>query len=561
MNNNKTIYLIDGSAYIHRAYHAIRGLSNSMGLPTNATFGFTKMLMKLLKDHAPEYIVIFFDVKGPTFRHKMYADYKANRPPMPEDLALQIPYIKQIAKGFNIPVMEMEGFEADDLIGTAARKAEDKGFKVVMVTGDKDFVQLVTKKATIWDPMKDKITSVDTVQKEFTLDPLQMIDVMGLSGDTADNIPGVPGIGIKTAVTLIKNFDSMERLYEQVDTITKKKQHENLVTFKDQAFLSRDLVTIDRNVTLEFVPEDYKYRSPDNEKLAELFKELEFRRLQQDFPKKTDLSKKEYHAVYTEDELSRLIERLKASKIFALDTETTSKDAMQADLVGLSFSIKPDEAYYIPCGHNYPDAPQQLDKAYVLSQLKQLLENPEIKKIGQNIKYDWIVLARHGVNLAGVAFDTMLASYLLNPSKRAHSLDQIALDFLDHKTISYADVIKNAKDGGSSGFASVPLEEGVAYACEDADITFMAWEVLKKKIEQAGLDKLMDEVEMPLVSVLMEMEMNGICLDIEKLKSLSSSFAEQLKVLKQSIFLAADEEFNINSPQQLGIILFEKLNL
>ena len=564
MNSDKTIYLIDGSAYIYRAYHAVRGLSNSRGLPTNATFGFTRMLIKLVKERTPEYMVIFFDVKGPTFRHKIYEDYKANRPPMPEDLVLQIPYIKDITRGFNIPVMELEGFEADDLIGTAAQKAENKGFKVVMVTGDKDFVQLVTDRSIIWDPMKEKTTDADTVRKESGLEPLQMIDVMGLSGDKADNIPGVPGIGPKTAISLIKNFDSMEGLYEQVDTITKKKQHEKLVKFKDQAFLSKDLVTIDRNVPLKFVPEDYKYRSPDNEILAELFKELEFRRLQQDFPKKTDLSNKHYHAVYTEDELFRLRERLEASDIFALDTETTSKDAMHADLVGVSFSIKPDEAYYIPCGHKYPGAPEQLDKTYVLGQLKQLLENPEIKKIGQNIKYDWIVLARHGVNLAGVVFDTMLASYLLNPSKRAHSLDQIALDFLDHKTISYTDVIKNvkdAKDGGKNGFASVPLEQGVPYACEDADITLMACEVLEKEIEQAGLNKLMDEVEMPLVPVLKDMEMQGICVDTKRLKSLSTSFAERLTFLEQDIFSAAGEEFNINSSQQLGSILFEKLNL
>ncbi len=561
MDNNATIYLIDGSAYIYRAYHAVRGLSNSRGLPTNAAFGFTGMLMKLLKDQSPEYMVMFFDVKGPTFRHKIYADYKANRPPMPEDLVLQIPYIKDITKGFNIPVMEMEGFEADDLIGTAARKAEAKGFKVVVVTGDKDFVQIVTDKTIIWDPMKDKTTDAVAVREEFDLEPLQMIDVMGLSGDKADNIPGVPGIGPKTAVALIKNFGAMDRLYEQVDTITKKKQHEKLVQFKDQAFLSRRLVTIDRNVPLEFIPENYKAGAPDNEKLAELFKELEFRRLQQDFPKKTDLSNKQYHAIYTEDELSGLIERLEASGIFALDTETTSKDAMRADLVGLSFSIKPDEAYYIPCGHDYPDVPEQLDKAYVLERLKQLLENPGIKKVGQNIKYDWMVLARNGVDPAGEVFDTMLASYLLNPAKRAHSLDQIALDFLDYRTIPYSDVIKNAEDGGKNGFAAVPLKQGVPYACEDADITLMAWQALKKEIEQAGLDKLMDEVEMPLVAVLMEMEITGICVDAERLKSLSVSFEKRLKALKQSIFLSAGEEFNINSSQQLGSILFEKLNL
>ncbi len=561
MDNNATIYLIDGSAYIHRAYHAVRGLSNSRGLPTNAAFGFTGMLLKLLKEQSPEYMVMFFDVKGPTFRHKIYADYKANRPPMPEDLVLQIPYIKDITKGFNIPVVEMEGFEADDLIGTAARKAESKGFKVVVVTGDKDFVQIVTDKTIIWDPMKDKTTDVVAVREEFELEPPQMIDVMGLSGDKADNIPGVPGIGPKTAVALIKNFGAMDRLYEQVDTITKKKQHEKLVQFKDQAFLSRRLVTIDRNVPLEFIPENYKAGAPNNEKLAELFKELEFRRLQEEFPKKTDLSNKQYHAIYTEDELSDLIERLEAAGIFALDTETTSKDAMRADLVGLSFSIKPDEAYYIPCGHDYPGVPEQLDKSYVLERLKQILENSGIKKVGQNIKYDWMVLARHGVDPAGAVFDTMLASYLLNPAKRSHSLDQIALDFLDYRTIPYSDVIKNAEDGGKNGFAAVPLEQGVPYACEDADITLMAWQALKKEIEQAGLDKLMDEVEMPLVLVLMEMELSGICVDTERLKTLSASLEKRLQSLKQRIFLSAGEEFNINSSQQLGSILFEKLNL
>lgn len=561
MNNNKTIYLIDGSAYIYRAYHAIRSLSNSRGLPTNAIFGFTRMLMKLIKERAPEYMVIFFDVKGPTFRHAMYADYKANRPPMPEDLIVQIPYIKDITRSFNLPVMEMEGFEADDLIGTAAQKAEEQGFKVVIVTGDKDFVQLVTERSIIWDPMKDKIIDSNTVKKEFDLEPMQMIDVMGLSGDKADNIPGVPGIGPKTAVGLIQNFNSMDHLYDQVDTITKKKQHENLVQFKEQAFLSKRLVTIDRKVPFAFMPEDYQSKAPDNEKLAGLFKELEFRNLQQEFPKKTDLSKKNYHAVYTENEFEELIKHLESANMFALDTETTSKNAMQADLVGISFSINPNEAYYIPCGHDYSDAPKQLDKVYVLERLKQLLENPEIKKVGQNIKYDWIVLARHDVNLAGVLFDTMLASYLLNPSKRAHSLDQIALDFLDHKTISYAEVIKDVKDGKKTGFAGVPLEKGVPYACEDADITLMAFKMLRKEIEQAGLARLMAEVEMPLVTVLTEMEISGICVDKERLKSLSNSYAKQLKSLKQNIYTEAGEEFNINSSQQLGTILFEKLNL
>jgi len=291
MKKNKTLYLIDGTAYIYRAYHAIRGLTNSKGLPTNAAFGFTRILIKLIEDRSPEYVVMFFDAKGPTFRHEIYKDYKANRPPMPEDLSVQIPHIKKITQGFNIPVIEMQGFEADDLIGTFRLKAEGAGFSVVMVTGDKDFVQLVTDKAIIWDPMKDETINIKTVRESFGVEPNQMIDVMGLSGDTSDNIPGVPGIGPKTALALIKTFGSMDRLYEQLDKITKKKQQQNLVQYKAQAFLSKELVKINTKVPVTFDPQDFKLKEPDNDRLSSLFKMLEFRQLQKNFPKKADLSK------------------------------------------------------------------------------------------------------------------------------------------------------------------------------------------------------------------------------------------------------------------------------
>ncbi|MBW2739185.1 MAG: DNA polymerase I, partial [Deltaproteobacteria bacterium] len=297
MYKDKTIYLIDGSAYIYRAYHAIRGLSNSKGLPTNAAFGFTKILLKLIEDRNPEYAGMFFDVKGPTFRHEMFDAYKANRPPMPEDLSIQIPYIKDITKGFNIPVIEMSGYEADDLIGTLARKAEEAGFSVIMVTGDKDFMQLVTDKSIIWDPMKEKTIDGNVIRDTYGLEPRQMVDVMGLSGDSADNIPGVPGIGPKTAVSLIKTFESIELLYEQVDAVKKKKQHENLVRYKEQALLSKELVRINDKVPLSFTPEDFKYRAPDSAVLSGLFKKLEFRQLQQSVIKRADLSKKKYKAV------------------------------------------------------------------------------------------------------------------------------------------------------------------------------------------------------------------------------------------------------------------------
>ncbi len=559
MYKDKTIYLIDGSAYIYRAYHAIRGLSNSKGLPTNAVLGFTKMLLKLIEDRNPEYVGMFFDVKGPTFRHEMFDAYKANRPPMPEDLSIQIPYIKDITKGFNIPVVEMSGYEADDLIGTLARKAEEAGFSVIMVTGDKDFMQLVTDKSIIWDPMKEKTIDSDFIKDTYGLEPRQMVDVMGLSGDSADNIPGVPGMGPKTSLALIKTFGSMERLYEQVDTIKKKKQHENLVRYKEQALLSRELVKINDSVPLSFTPEDFKYKAPDSAVLSGLFKKLEFRQLQQSVIKRADLSKKKYKAVLSIDELSDLISILETSGLFALDTETTSKDPMAAELVGLSFSVKADEAFYIPCAHEYKDAPKQLKRDEVLKMLKPVLENHKLKKIGQNIKYDWIVLKRHGINLSGVIFDTMLASYLINPSKRAHNLDQIALDFLDHKTISYQEVAGKGKK--ASCFSKVSLEKAVPYACEDADITLMAYNVLMPMLKDMGLEELFEKVEMPLVPVLMKMEMTGINVDREKLMVLSKSFEHQLDQLESSIYSIAGEEFNIRSSQQLGKILFEKLKL
>ncbi|MFV9644560.1 MAG: DNA polymerase I [Desulfobacterales bacterium] len=560
MNKEKTLYLIDGSAYIYRAYHAIQSLTNSKGLPTNAAFGFTRMLLKLIEERAPEYVAMFFDAKGPTFRHKIYKEYKANRPPMPDDLSVQIPYIKDITKGFNVPVIEMSGYEADDLIGTLSTVAEKAGFNVVMVTGDKDFMQLVTDKAIIWDPMKDKIIDAEAIQKTFGMKPLQIIDVMGLSGDTADNIPGVPGVGPKTAIDLIKTYQSMELLYERIDTVKKKKLHENLVKYKDQAFLSRELVTINTSLPLSFNPEEFKSKTPDNNILSRLFKDLEFRQLQQAFPPKSDLSKKKYKTVFSIDDISDLANNLERTGLFAVDTETTSVNPMQAKLVGLSFSSKPDEAFYIPCGHDYPGVPDQPGFVEVLNLLKPVLENPDIKKIGQNIKYDWIVLARHGINLSGIVFDTMIASYLLNPSKRAHNLDQIALDFLDHRTITYKEVTGGKSKKGSC-FSHVLIEKAGPYACEDADITLMAYDALKPMLKEARLEELFEKVEMPLVPVLMKMEMTGICVDKEKLSLLSKSFEHQLEGLKSSIYSIAGEEFNINSSQQLGRILFEKLKL
>jgi len=558
-NTENVIYLVDGSSYIYRAYHAIQGLSNSQGLPTNATFGFTRMLIKLLEDRLPEYLIMLFDSKGPTFRHKIYEEYKANRPPMPEDLSIQIPYIKEVTRGLNLPLLELEGYEADDLIGTLAAKAEEAGFSVVMVTGDKDFMQLVTENIHIWDPMKDKTITIETIRESFGLEPEQITDVMGLSGDTSDNIPGVPGIGPKTAIALIQTYGNIDQLYQNVDNITQKKQKENLIKFKDQAYLSRRLVKIDSQAPVEFKPENSRLGTADNDKLSKLFKFLEFRQLQQNYPAQSDLRGKNYQGIRNLTALKDLVILLKKSERFSIDTETTSQDPMKAKLVGLSFSVRAGEAFYIPCGHTSENGSMQLKQELVLEQLRPVLENPDLKKIGQNIKYDWLVLNRHGISLKGVCFDTMVASYLINPSKRAHNLDQIALDFLNHKTISYEEVTGKGKN--AIRFDQVPLDKALPYACEDADITLMAADVLKPRLKKIGVMELFEKVELPLIPVLMRMEQKGIFVDIQRLQALSKSFGFQLQQLEQEIYSFAGEKFNINSSQQLGQILFEKLNL
>lgn len=560
MSEQKKVYLIDGTAYIHRAYHAVRSLSTSKGFPSNAIFGFTRMMIKLIEDKSPEYAAMFFDSKGPTFRHKMYADYKANRPPMADDMAVQIPYIKEVTKGFNIPIFELSEYEADDLIGTVAKKAASEGYDVVMVTGDKDFMQLITDKIIIWDPMKDELIDRDAVYEKYGLEPAQMLDVLGLAGDSADNIPGVPGIGPKTAIALLKTYASMDGVYEQVDQIKAVKQREKLVANKDQAYLSKELATINTSVPIAIDTSSFKLIGPDNTKLATLFKELEFRQLQKAYPIKTDLSQKKYHPILDETALSDLILLLEQTGVFAVDTETTSVNPMTAKLVGLSFSVKPDEAFYIPCAHNYPGVPKQLGLDTVLEKLKPVLESPDIKKIGQNIKYDWAVLQRHGVDLDGVIFDTMLASYLINPEKRAHGLDQIALDFLDHKMISYAEVTASDEEK-INNFSEVSIEKAVPYACEDADITLAACEIFKPMLESKGLTNLLETVEMPLVPVLMRMETAGIRVDKDRLIELSKDLTFQLEQIKEKIYAIAGEEFNINSSQQLGVVLFEKLQL
>ncbi|MBU2481291.1 MAG: DNA polymerase I, partial [Proteobacteria bacterium] len=458
MADPKKIYLIDGSAYLYRAFHAIRSLATSTGHPTNATFGFARILLKLLKDHHPEYAVIFFDVKGPTFRHKIYDQYKANRPPMPDELSIQIPDIKRLINAFNIPIVEKIGFEADDLVGTYSKIAQDKGFEVVMVTGDKDFIQLVTDRCILWDPMKDTITDVKKISEDMDIEPEQFIHVLGLAGDASDNIPGVKGIGPKTAIKLIAEFGSIENLYDNLDTLEKKKKlYDSLVEYRDSAFLSRDLATIDTKVKLKEDIETFRINEIDTKKAFDLFREFEFKTLATEFARKADKTEKLYKLVTEIKELEKLAHVLENKGLFAIDTETTSKYPTQASLVGISFSYQENRGFYIPVGHTFPDDIEQPSKDEVLRIFRPVLENPDIKKVGQNIKYDYIVLAGCGIRMQGIAFDTMIASHLLNPAVRTHSLDRIAMDLFGYKTISYEEITGKGKT--QIGFESVPISK------------------------------------------------------------------------------------------------------
>jgi DNA polymerase-1 len=382
---------------------------------------------------------------------------------------------------------------------------------------------------------------------------------MALAGDTSDNIPGVPGIGEKTAVSLIKTFGSLESILKNLDSVSRKKLRESLGTFHEQAMLSRRLVTINTEVPVSVELASLKVTDPDARKLASLFKKLEFQRLQKQFPAKTDLSQKSYRVILQDEALSGLIDELKQAGIFALDIETTAKDPMRAEIVGLSFACRPNEAAYIPLGHRYSDSPEQLDTDHTLASLKPLLEDSKLAKVGQNIKFDWIVLKRSGIQLQGVTFDTMVASYLLNPTRRAHNLEGIAAEYLDHRMISYKEVTGGGKK--DKGFDRVPIEDAVTYACEDADITLMAHDLLKPKLHAGGFDSLFKEVEMPLTRVLVDMEMSGICVDRDRLEVVSKDFERQLHNVEDRIYAIAGETFNIQSHQQLGRILFEKLKL
>ncbi|MRR58843.1 MAG: DNA polymerase I [Deltaproteobacteria bacterium] len=558
MAEKEILYLIDGSSYIYRAYYAIRHLSSPKGFPTNALYGFTQMLLKVIKDRKPDHVAVVFDHGRQTFRTELYPEYKANRSAMPDDLVPQIAPIKEMVRAFNIPVLEKQGFEADDIIGTIARECEQTGLAVVVVTGDKDLMQIVTANVTLLDTMKDQVSGIPEVLERFGVEPERVVEILGLAGDTSDNIPGVPGIGEKTALKLIQEFGSLDALLERAAEV-KGKTGERIREFADQARLSRKLATIDRHAPVDYRYEDLAASPPDTKRLADLFREYGFTTLMKELTSEASLSTAGYRTVLSEQDFSALLRELAAVPAFAVDLETTSLNPLDAEIVGLSFSFRDHEAWYVPVGHCYPGAPAQLSREQVLSALTPLMIDPEKPKIGQNIKYDYQVLRRHGIELQGLWCDTMLASYLLNPLRSSHGLDSLAVEFLDHKMISYQEVAGKGKE--QINFSQVPLERAAVYSCEDADATFLLQRIFLPRLTTAGMDSLFFGLEMPLVKILAEMELQGVRLDLPLLRELSGMFAGQLANLEKEIFASAGCEFNINSPKQLGEVLFERLKL
>ncbi|MBW4055578.1 MAG: DNA polymerase I [Proteobacteria bacterium] len=592
MSSQETLYLVDGSSYIYRAYYAIRHLSSPSGFPTNAIFGFIQMLLKLLKDYQPEHVAVVFDAGRITFRTEMYPEYKANRAAMPDDLRVQMEPIREVVRAFNIPTLELQGFEADDIIGTLAGRFSAQGGNVVVVTGDKDLMQIVTDHVTLLDTMKGKESGISDVVERFGVGPELVTDILGLAGDSSDNIPGVPGIGEKTAAKLILEFGSLDALLARADEV-KGKNGEKLREFREQALLSRRLATIELNVPLAVDLETLTAREPDQKSLNAIFKKFGFTSLIKELTGKATLSSERYITVTTVAGLDALVTGLEQAGEFAFDLETTSLDPRLAEIVGLSFSYHDHEAYYIPIGHvtSFPHHPAssaevkitsstdscqtgfnfsqsnqsshivegQLPRRMVLERLRPLLENPASHKVGQNIKFDMQVLANNGINLAGAWFDTMLASYLLNPSRHGHGLDALAQEHLNHRMISYREVAGSGK--GEINFAEVSLEAAARYAAEDADATWLLRRKFEPLLAADNDDKLLHTIEMPLVPILAGMENHGVLLDCNLLNSLSIDFAERMRILEEHIFRLAGEPFNLNSPKQLGEVLFERLGL
>ncbi|RME74809.1 MAG: DNA polymerase I [Planctomycetota bacterium] len=566
-----TLYILDGSYYIFRAYHALRSLSNSKGLPTNALYAFTAMLLKTIRTYRPTYLAVAFDPSGPSFRHESYAEYKANRAEMPDDLRAQMPWFRKIVQALRIPVLEVEGYEADDVIATVVKRAEREGVRVVILSGDKDLYQVLDENTIMIDTMRDKVVTVEEVRRRFLVPPEKVADVQALAGDASDNVPGVPGIGEKTAGKLIAQFGDLENLLAHIDEVPGKKRRENLARHAEQVRLARTLTALRTDVPIELDLERLRLRPPDFAAFDALCAELEFHRFPrevrelfedaaaEDAERVQRESGVQYETVLTLEHLETILDEIRRAGRLSFDLETTSIRALEARIVGFALAWAHGRAVYVPVAHRGLTAPKQLDGSLVLERLRPLLEDPELPLVGQNVKYEITIMRRYGVELAGLACDTMLAAYLIDPNRRRYSLDALALELLHHRMISYSDVAGRGKK--QKRFDEVDVEAATRYAAEDADITLQLADVLLPQLDETGQRRIHDEIELPLAGVLARMEATGIRLDTAQLERLRAEFSERLAALERRIHEVAGERFNVGSPRQLAPILFERLGL
>ncbi len=555
------LYLIDGNSYVYRAFYAIKGLTNSKGFPTNAIYGFTTMLLKIIREKKPEAIVVCFDSPGLTERHRIFQDYKAHRPEMPSELVQQLPDIRKIISAFNIKIFELAGYEADDIIGTIARDASAKGAEVFIVTADKDMLQLVDKQIKIYDPMKDRVLDAAYVRAKFGVGPERVTEFMALTGDASDNIPGIKGVGEKTARELLSSFESLGDLLEHPGEIKREKLRKMVSDNKDIVLLSQKLATIDVSVPIEIDTKEFVLKTPDWLALLPLFREYEFTTLMKLLPS-IESAERKHEAITSLDRLEAVLSGIKDE--LAIDTEATGRNPLTDSLVGISICSEKEKAYYIPVAHSSSSVSSneakmtvpQIDLRDTLRALSPLLQDEGTSKIGHNLKYDLMLLGQNGVSISGILFDTMIAAYLLNPNKSNHSLDEVSFEYLSRKKKSFMEVVKK-----KSSFAEVSIEEATSYAAEDAALSYELKDLLFSKLEENGLANIYFDIEMPLIKVLIDMERAGIKIDPVLLNSLSREMSVEIDSIQKRIFFIAGEEFNINSPKQLSTVLFHSLGL
>ena len=581
------IVLVDGSSYLYRAFHALPPLTTSNGQPTGAVKGVLNMLKRLMKDYPDSPMAVVFDAPGKTFRDELYSDYKAHRPPMPDDLRSQIEPLHACVKALGLPLLCIEGVEADDVIGTLAHQATQAGRDAVISTGDKDMAQLVNGHITLVNTMKEETLDEAGVEEKFGLPPALIIDFLALMGDKVDNIPGVPGVGEKTAIGLLQGMGGgLDTIYGDLERVTTlgfrgaKTLPKKLEEHREQAFLSYQLATIKTDCDLPVGLDDLDIAHPDREALVELYKQMEFKQWlaellegndegvddvaggepvseTTDSATETAPTERHDHVITEQAELEAWLERLNEAERFCFDLETTSLNYMDAEIVGIGVSLEAGEAAYIPVAHDYLDAPQQLDRKAVLAALKPLLEDPAKTKIGQNLKYDISVLANYDISVVGPFADTMLASYVLNSTATRHDMDSLALKYLGEKTISFEEIA--GKGAKQLTFNQIALEQAAPYACEDVDITLRLQDTLRPQVEREGrLAEVLDHLELPLISVLSRIERNGVAVDAERLYEQSQQLEQRIRELESEAFELAGREFNLGSPKQLGQILFEE---